>query len=162
MPGRHTAVSDALVPRIHPCCVWLGEAVGAIGANFQPLIEYAILPVSVSSTITFFASRCVSARKKTSATAKGKRGNASAPKARPALEGWLSIYPNIQDGGIDRLLRVEESETGIFGSESGSETDSESVKREAKKSTTYDLRLDPEARGANVSGSITLSAKEKD
>ena len=32
MPGKHTALSDALVPRIHPFSIWIGEAVGATGA----------------------------------------------------------------------------------------------------------------------------------
>ena len=120
-----------------------------MGPNFQPLIEYAIFLISSSSTITFFASRCVSARKKTSAAAKGKRGNASAPQAQKALESRLSIYPNIREGGIDRLLRVEESKTGAVGSELGSEP--ESVDKETNN-TTYD----PEMRGAHVSGLIGL------
>ena len=33
VPGKHTALPDALVPRIYPCCVRLGVAVGASVAN---------------------------------------------------------------------------------------------------------------------------------
>ena len=94
-----------------------------------------ILSVSVSSTITLFASRWVSVRKQTSAAAKRKREHAGAPKAPISLD--------IQNDGIDRLLRVEEWKTGIVGFES--------VNKEATE------RRGPEARGANVSGSIGYS-----
>ena len=113
-----------------------------MGPTFQPSEKYVILSISVSSTITCFASRCVIARKKTSAAAKGKRGNASVPKAPKALESWLSMYPNIQGGGIDRLLRVEESKTGIVGSEQSQSTE----KQRKARPTTYDWILRREAQ----------------
>ena len=69
-----------------------------------------ILCVSESSTILRLASRWVSVRKKTNTAVKRKREHAGTLKA-PA-------YPDIQSDGIDRLLRVEESKTGIVGSES--------------------------------------------
>ena len=81
-----------------------------------------ILSVSVFSTKTGLASRWVSVRKKTSAATKGRREHAGAPKA--------PICPDIENDGIDRRRRVEESRTGIVGSES--------VDKEAKMK--YDLR----------------------
>ena len=66
------------------------------------------LSVSVLSTITLFACRRVSVRKKTSAAAKGKREHAGAPKA--------PIYPDIHNDGIDES-KSRGVEAGIVGSE---------------------------------------------
>ena len=95
VPGNHACY------RTHSCHVTL---LPACQPTSQPLGEYMILSVSVSCTITLFACRWVSVRKKTSAAARGRREHAGAPK--------VSIYPDIQNGGIDTLLRVEESKTG--------------------------------------------------
>ena len=95
----------------------------------QPLGEYMILSVSASSTITFFASRWVSARKKTSAAAKRKREHADASKA--------PIYPDIHNNGIDRLL----SKIGRLGL-----LDLSRSTKKQKKGTTYDWSLRHEAQ----------------